>query len=77
MDERDWRAVVNRFLDGLSAAREAAQPDMTESLAARAEESRVEVLQSLIGHNSYHLGQIVVLRQLLCAWPPPSGGDTW
>jgi uncharacterized damage-inducible protein DinB len=37
---------------------------------------REEVLM-LQGHNSYHLGQIVLLRQELGAWPPPRGGDTW
>ncbi len=31
----------------------------------------------LMGHNSCHLGQIVLLRRLLGSWPPPSGGDTW
>jgi uncharacterized damage-inducible protein DinB len=28
-------------------------------------------------HNSRHLGQVVVLRQLLGAWPPPAGSWTW
>jgi len=34
-------------------------------------------LISLAAHNAYHLGRIVVLRQLLQAWPPSSGGFTW
>ena len=34
-------------------------------------------LISLATHNAYHLGRIVVLRQLMQAWPPPSGGYTW
>jgi len=33
-----------------------------------------EQLESLAAHNAYHLGRIVTLRQLLGAWPPPSGG---
>jgi hypothetical protein len=37
----------------------------------------MEVLYQLAAHNSYHVGQIVVLRQALGAWPPPGGGDTW
>ncbi len=28
-------------------------------------------------HNAHHLGQIVLLRQLLGAWPPPAGSYTW
>jgi uncharacterized damage-inducible protein DinB len=34
-------------------------------------------LISLAAHNAYHLGRIVLLRQLLGAWPPPSGGFAW
>jgi hypothetical protein len=34
-------------------------------------------LISLATHNAYHLGRIVLLRQLLQAWPPASGGFTW
>jgi hypothetical protein len=28
-------------------------------------------------HNAHHLGQIILLRQLFGAWPPPSGRFTW
>ena len=41
---------------------------------------RVSALQAVyhvVEHFSYHLGQIVLLRQELGAWPPPRGGDTW
>jgi uncharacterized damage-inducible protein DinB len=34
-------------------------------------------LISLAAHNAYHLGRIVLLRQILQAWPPASGGFTW
>lgn len=34
-------------------------------------------LISLASHNAYHLGRIVLLRQLNQAWPPVSGGFTW
>jgi hypothetical protein len=35
------------------------------------------MLQAIASHNSYHAGQVVALRQILAAWPPPSGGLTW
>jgi uncharacterized damage-inducible protein DinB len=35
------------------------------------------VLWQLVAHNSYHVGQIAMLRRMLGAWPPPGGGDTW
>ena len=28
-------------------------------------------------HNSYHVGQIALLRRQLDTWPPRRGGDTW
>jgi uncharacterized damage-inducible protein DinB len=35
------------------------------------------VISQMIAHNSYHTGQIALIRRVLGAWPPPSGGDTW
>ena len=34
-------------------------------------------LLSVAAHNAYHFGRIVLLRQLLGFWPPPSGGFRW
>lgn len=36
-----------------------------------------EQLESLGAHNAYHFGRIVLLRQLLGSWPPPSGSFSW
>ena len=36
-----------------------------------------EQLESFAAHNAYHLGRVVLLRQLLGSWPPPSGGLMW
>ena len=35
------------------------------------------VLWQMVVHNSYHLGQIVMMRRMLGVWPPRAGGDTW
>jgi hypothetical protein len=35
------------------------------------------VLWQTLVHNSYHLGQVVQVRQALQAWPPKTGSDTW
>jgi uncharacterized damage-inducible protein DinB len=35
------------------------------------------VLGQMVAHNSYHLGQIAMIRRALGAWPPKAGGDTW
>jgi len=35
------------------------------------------VLWQMVAHNSYHLGQIALVRRALGAWPPKAGGDSW
>ena len=35
------------------------------------------VLWQMVVHNSYHTGQIAMIRRALGAWPPRGGGDTW
>jgi uncharacterized damage-inducible protein DinB len=35
------------------------------------------VLWQMVTHNSYHTGQIAMIRRMLNAWPPRGGGDTW
>jgi uncharacterized damage-inducible protein DinB len=35
------------------------------------------VLWQMVVHNSYHVGQIAMIRRALGAWPPRAGGDTW
>lgn len=35
------------------------------------------VIWQMVAHNSYHAGQIAMIRRAIGAWPPKSGGDTW
>jgi uncharacterized damage-inducible protein DinB len=35
------------------------------------------VLWQMVAHNSYHVGQIAMIRRALGAWPPRAGGDSW
>ncbi|MBZ5681846.1 MAG: DinB family protein [Acidobacteriia bacterium] len=35
------------------------------------------VLWQMVAHNSYHVGQIALIRRAIGAWPPRAGGDTW
>jgi hypothetical protein len=47
-------------------------PDMQKSLLRYS----LCCWQTLV-HNSYHAGQIAMMRRCLCAWPPRAGGDSW
>ena len=83
--EESWDAVRERFLAGAQNA--AGLANDTERLETVVACPRVgdpdrtmtvrEQLESLTAHNGYHLGRVVLLRQLLGSWPPPDGGETW
>lgn len=70
-----WTEAAGRFAAGLERLRRhAAEDDLAE---LRGPKPVLYVLQIVAAHNSYHLGQVVLLRQQLGAWPPPGGGFTW
>lgn len=76
-DEAEWQRAVERFVAGLDEAMRQAKGDLTAEIRARPGRTRAESLQMIAAHNSYHAGQVVLLRRMLGAWPPPGGGDTW
>ena len=77
-DLKEARDLVRSFLGGLNRAVTYASDTDNLDKSARGGKSTVRsLLESLLAHNSYHLGRIVFLRQLIGIWPPPSGGDTW
>ena len=71
----EWDRAVRHFRRGLAALRRACRG--VNLSPGRNGRRRLEMLQAVTGHNSYHAGQVVFLRQLLGKWPPPSGGVTW
>jgi uncharacterized damage-inducible protein DinB len=71
----EWEKAVRQFRRGLSALERGARD--ADLLSGPGRKSPLEMLQTIGAHNSYHAGQVVVLRQLLGKWPPPSGGLTW
>ena len=77
-DLQEARNLVRSFLEGINRATAYASNAEALDVSARGGKSTVRsLLESLLAHNSYHLGRIVLLRQLQGNWPPPSGGDTW
>ena len=79
-DESDWEALVACFVEGLRAVEErVANPevDLDRVVDPRHDRTTFEQVMMVMSHNSYHLGQIVQLRQQLACWPPPKGGQTW
>jgi len=81
-----WQAATRRFTNLLARLARLAESDI-EALARKVQhlgpgqsprESTVHaMLWQIAAHNSYHAGQIALLRRQFGAWPPERGGDTW
>ncbi len=74
-ENAEWESAVARFGTGLDRLRRHASED--DLSARRGPKTVLYILQVVAAHHSYHLGQVVLLRQQLGAWPPPGGGFTW
>ncbi len=70
-----WAELNERFLRELGEVTVLAGSSKLDKRSG--DETLRERIETIAGHNAYHLGRMVLLRQLLHLWPPPSGGDTW
>ncbi|HUY94530.1 MAG TPA: DinB family protein [Terracidiphilus sp.] len=86
MEREPWPQLHERFFLGAEQGADAAGEEsrLNELIRCPSRPGRPvrvmsvrEQLESLSAHNAYHLGRIVLLRQLLGAWPPPRGGFGW
>jgi uncharacterized damage-inducible protein DinB len=73
---------VRRFADQVKQLSDLAGRLNDDRLRSRVvhptkQESVEDVLWQMVAHNSYHIGQVAMLRRALGVWPPTSGGDTW
>lgn len=84
--EEEWSQAVDRFaaliceltaLAGSTHEVLCRQVSSTHPTHAQQSSSILAVLWQTIAHNSYHIGQIALLRRALGSWPPRCGGDTW
>jgi uncharacterized damage-inducible protein DinB len=84
--EQEWRAAQVTFRDLIGELAKLAEspPDIlaerVDSVHSEHEgisSSLLAVLWQILVHNSYHIGQLTMLRRALGAWPPRGGGDSW
>jgi uncharacterized damage-inducible protein DinB len=84
--EAEWQASVEEFAElikeyatlGQSSPEELRrQIEPMHQVDKQNASTLSAVLWQMITHNSYHTGQIVMLRRALGVWPPQAGGDTW
>jgi uncharacterized damage-inducible protein DinB len=77
--------VRERFLEGLARAllvaldQEAGvrRLDPPIEFPPLANYTVADAVTHIAMHNAHHLGQIITLRRILGAWPPPGGSYTW
>jgi uncharacterized damage-inducible protein DinB len=81
-----WQTTTRRFTDLLArlarhAESDAAALERKVQNASSSQSSRESTVHAMLwqitAHNSYHAGQITMLRRQFGAWPPERGGDTW
>jgi uncharacterized damage-inducible protein DinB len=84
--EAEWKKEVARFAELigiLAAMAEADAVELSREVPAMhpKQETRTStvlaILWQTLAHNSYHVGQIALVRRALGAWPPSGGGDSW
>ena len=72
--EDDWPRLKDEFLKALEHSREMARdPDQLERPILGDRFSVGARMVWFTGHNAYHLGQVVLMRRILGAWPPGGG----
>ncbi len=81
-DAATWEGEVARFrrqVEELAAwgTRAAREGSLDRLLHADQDDRVRDVLWQMAAHNSYHTGQVALLRRAFGAWPPAGGGDTW
>lgn len=80
-----WDALRERFLAGTQNAAAISNDhdklDVVVACPTIGDDTRTMTIRdqliSLAAHNAYHLGRVVLLRQLMNLWPPPDGGYSW
>jgi uncharacterized damage-inducible protein DinB len=85
-DAQEWNRLIKRFAgllaDSTALANRSTQEMQRQIEGTHAGHAKIAgtleaVLWQMVAHNSYHVGQIVMIRRMLGAWPPRGGGDTW
>lgn len=70
-DDSNWVALVSAFEKSLEEAKKILKTmDLSKPVRIWKDQPTGRGMLVLVQHNSYHIGQIVVLRQLMGLWPP-------
>lgn len=77
-NENEYKQEVGKLLTGISYITETLLRETGDLSCSKGDYPHgYGVIRAMASHQSYHLGEIVLLRRILGLWPPPSGGFTW
>jgi uncharacterized damage-inducible protein DinB len=85
-DAREWNLLRQDFaqlLADYASLAETSEQEMRREIPRASDADQkvagtlAAVLWQMVAHNSYHAGQIALIRRALGAWPPKAGGDSW
>jgi uncharacterized damage-inducible protein DinB len=85
-DAREWERLREQFgamLTEFAALAQSPREELDRQIEAVHEGDKEvagsleAVLWQMVAHNSYHVGQIAMVRRALGTWPPRGGGDSW
>ena len=76
-NQEELEQEIHKFLDSIHRAKVlmSEQGDLMPDQKYYA--TKYDVVQSMASHLSYHLAELILLRRIFGAWPPPSGGFVW
>ena len=73
----EWEGMRARFIAGLKKARAISKKHEDYGRRHPSGFSVEQLLLQIALHDTYHLGQISIYRQLLGIWPPEGSGESW
>jgi DinB superfamily len=72
-----WQQLIDQVLEGLNTLVALANDETELTRMFRPDRTVRDELTIIAAHNAYHLGRMVMLRQLLGIWSSELGDTTW
>ncbi len=73
----EWEPIRKEFIAGLKKARALSKKHEEFGRRHPSGFSVEQLLLQIALHDTYHLGQISIYRQLMGIWPPEGSGESW
>lgn len=76
--EKELEAEINKLVSGIEwVCQKTRDGHLNQFKKSKNYQTPYNLIQAMGSHISYHLAEIIILRRIFGAWPPPSGGYVW